>query len=256
MYIDRQEIVEELRLRKLIRKAIHIAEAKRVRKQDEVLTEEERLRQVIRTMLKEDEVSDTESSPYDNTGLNTLNTLFDNILKTIETGYKELASSKEQRDSFSSHMLKAVENTLAPLKALDKSEKTIEEDIDIDIGGEDKPEDMEDVRKDKEEVDKEQFGIEGEDLTGRDKAYETFNKVETQIVDAYKSLHNPSDVEAFYDGLLMNLDLYFKKFEDEIQPSVEAPNTGADTASDADLGDTEDTPEEGGDLDLSDIANL
>ena len=253
MYIDRQEIVEELRLRKLIRKAIRIAEAKRVTKQDEVLTEEERLRQVIRTMLREDEVSDTESSPYDNTGLNTLNTLFDNILKTIETGYKELASSKEQRDSFASHILKAVENTLAPLKALDKSEETLEEDIDIDIGGEDKPEDMEDIRKDKEEVDKEQFGIEGEDLTGRDKAYETFNKVETQIVDAYKSLHNQNDVKAFYDGLLMNLDLYFKKFEDEIQPSVEAPDTGADTGVDA----VADTPEEGGDdLDLSDIANL
>jgi hypothetical protein len=95
MYIDRQEIVEEMRLRKLVRKAIRIAESKRAAKQGEVLAEEERLRQVIRTMLREDEVSDTESSPYDNTGLNTLNTLFDNILKTIETGYKELASSKD-----------------------------------------------------------------------------------------------------------------------------------------------------------------
>ena len=90
MYIVRQEIVEEMRLRKLVRKAIRIAESKRAAKQGEVLAEEERLRQVIRTMLREDEVSDTESSPYDNTGLNTLNTLFDNILKTIETGYKKI----------------------------------------------------------------------------------------------------------------------------------------------------------------------
>ena len=243
MYIDRQEIVEEMRLRKLVRKAIRIAEAKRAAKQGEVLAEEERLRQVIRTMLREDEVSDTESSPYDNTGLNTLNTLFDNILKTIETGYKELASSKEQRDSFSAHMLKAVENTLAPLRALDKSDDSLAEEIDIQLG-QDKPEDMADIRKTDDEVKKDDFGIEGEDLTGRDKAYETFNKVETQIVDAYKSLHNPNDIKAFYDGLLMNLDLYFKKFEDEIKPSVQAPETAAD-----------DVPA-GDDTDLADIADL
>lgn len=247
MYIDRQQIVEEMRLRKLVRKAIRIAEAKRAAKQGEVLAEEERLRQVIRTMLREDEVSDTEASPYDNTGLNTLNTLFDNILKTIETGYKELASSKEQRDSFSAHMLKAVENTLAPLRALDKSAGALEEEIDIQVG-QDKPEDMTDIRKTDDEIKKDDFGIEGQDLTGRDKAYETFNKVETQIVDAYKTLHGAEDIKAFYDGLLMNLDLYFKKFEDEIQPNVDAPSTGAEV--EAGLS----TPPS--DNSLEDIANL
>jgi hypothetical protein len=110
---------------------------------------------------------------------------------------------------------------------------------------------MTDVRKDKDEIDREDFGIEGEDLTGRDKAYETFNKVETQIVDAYKSLHNPDDVKAFYDGLLMNLDLYFKKFEDEMQPSVGRPETGAEVEAglDAEMGGE-------GDMDLEDVANL
>ena len=89
MYIDREQIVEELRLRKLIRKAIQVAEAKRASKQEQVIQEEERLRKVIRNLIMEDEIGDTEDSPYDNTGLNTLNTLFDNILKTIETGYKD-----------------------------------------------------------------------------------------------------------------------------------------------------------------------
>ena len=244
MYIDRQEIVEEIRLRKLVRKAIRIAEAKRARKQDEVLLEEERLRKVIRNLIAEAEVGDTEDSPYDNTGLNTLNTLFDNILKTVETGYKELASSKEQRDSFASHILKAVENTLAPLRALDSADQ-LDEDIDIELS-KDKPEDMSDIRVDKDEQAVEDFGIEGEDLTGRDKPYETFNKVETQIVDAYKTLHNQEDIKAFYDGLLMNLDLYFKKFEDEIKPEVKAPETGAEVQPEPDAGDT----------DLEDIADL
>ena len=44
MYIDRQEIVEELRLRKLIRKAIVIAESKRAKKQESETLEEERRR--------------------------------------------------------------------------------------------------------------------------------------------------------------------------------------------------------------------
>ena len=248
MYIDRQEIVEELRLRKLIRKAIVIAEAKRTNSQQH-LAEEQRLRKVIRNVIAEAEVGDTEDSPYDSTGLNVLNTLFDNVLKTIETGYKELASSKEQRDSFASHMLKAVENTLAPLRAMDKSDQ-LDEDIDINVG-QDRPEDMADVRVDKVEQEVEDFGIEGEDLTGRDKAYETFNKVETQIVDAYKTLHNPEDIKAFYDGLLMNLDLYFKKFEDEIQPTVTAPETGTEVEAGLDA-----TAAEEDDLDLADIAAL
>jgi len=245
MYIDRQEIVEELRLRKLIRKAIKIVETKRHKEADQYLAEEQRLRKVIRNLIMEDEVGDTEDSPYDNTGLNTLNTLFDNILKTIETGYKELASSEQQRNSFASHILKAVENVLAPLSAMDQADQSLSEEIEIQLG-QDRPEDMADIRKDKEEQAVEDFGIEGEDLTGRDKAYETFNKVETQIVDAYKSLYNAADVKAFYDGLLMNLDLYFKKFEDEIQPSVEAPETAADVQPEPDVEDT----------DLADIADL
>ena len=256
MYIDRQEIVEELRLRKLIRKAIVIAESKRQKRQESEIFEEERLRKVIRNVIAEAEVGDTEDSPYDNTGLNTLNTLFDNILKTIETGYKELASSKEQRNSFTAHMLKAVENVLAPLRALDKTD-SLSEDIDIQLG-KDQPEDMADIRKSQDELDKDDFGIEGEDLTGRDKAYETFNKVETQIVDAYKTLHSQQDIKAFYDGLLMNLDLYFKKFEDEIKPSVDAPETGADdqpSPPSPPSPDAEDAGDED-DLDLSDIANL
>ena len=59
MYIERQQLVEELRLRKLIQQAIRIVESKKA--------------------ITEDAVGDTRNAPYDSTGLNTLNTLFDNI---------------------------------------------------------------------------------------------------------------------------------------------------------------------------------
>ena len=100
-----------------------------------------------------------------------------------------------------------------------------------------------------EEKAKEDFTIGGADLSGRDKAYETFNKVETQIVDAYKTLHNPDDIKAFYDGLLMNLDLYFQKFEDEMSPTVKKPDLDVEPqAVEPDVG--------GDDMDLEDIADL
>lgn len=230
MYIERQQLVEELRLRKLIQQAIRIVESKKT--------------------ITEDAVGDTRNAPYDSTGLNTLNTLFDNILTQLEDGYKELATDKEQRDSFSSHILTNIVNTLAPLRALDDAAE-ISEDIDIDIGA-DAPEDMEDVRMSDEDKEKEKFTISGLDLSGRDKALATFKNIETQIVDAYKTLHNKDDIEIFYNGLLQNVDLYFQKFEDEMSPSVEKPETGADiepALPEPDVGGDED-------MDLEDIADM
>ena len=231
MYIERQQLVEELRLRKLIQQAIRIVESKKT--------------------ITEDAVGDTRNAPYDSTGLNTLNTLFDNILTQLEDGYKELATDKEQRDSFSSHILTNIVNTLAPLRALDDAEE-ISEDIDIDIG-DDAPEDMEDVRMSDEDKEKEKFTISGLDLSGRDKALATFKNIETQIVDAYKTLHNPDDIKIFYDGLLQNVDLYFQKFEDEMAPSVEKPEI-ADLSAPIDSAPTPDVGDE--DMDLEDIADM
>ena len=250
MQISRQEIVEEIKLRKLIRKAIGIVES---RNNTSPLSQEDRLRNVIKTLLREDEVGDTRNAPYDNTGLNTLNTLFDNILTQIEDGYKGLTTSKEQRDSFAAHILVNIVNTLAPLRVMDGEKSSIEEDIDINVSS-DSPEDMEDVRMSDEEKELQDFTIAGKDLTGRDAAIVAFKNIQTQIVDSYKTLHNPEDVKSFYDGLLMNLELYFKKFEDELQPTVEKPEI-ADLSTPID---SAPTPDVGGDedMDLEDIADM
>lgn len=234
MYIERQQLVEELRLRKLIQQAIRIVESKKT--------------------IAEDSVGNTRDAPYDSTGLNTLNTLFDNILTQLEDGYKELATGKDQRDSFAAHILTNIVNTLAPLRALDDAAE-ISEDIDIDIGA-DAPEDMEDVRMSDEDKEKEKFTISGLDLSGRDKALATFKNIETQIVDAYKTLHNPDDIKIFYDGLLQNVDLYFQKFEDEMAPSVEKPEI-ADLSAPIDSAPTPDVGDEDmDDMDLEDIADM
>ena len=230
MYIERQQLVEELRLRKLIQQAIRIVESKKT--------------------ITEDAVGDTRDAPYGNTGLNTLNTLFDKILTQLEDGYKELATDVEQRESFAAHILVNIVNTLAPLRALDDEQASLAEDIDINI--KDDPEDMADIRMSDEDKKKEDFTLAGRDLSGRDKAFVTFNNIETQIVDAYKTLHNPEDIEKFYQGLLSNVELYFKKFEDEMAPSVEKPEIDVDLepAPEPEPLDADD------DMDLEDIADL
>jgi hypothetical protein len=66
-----------------------------------------------------------------------------------------------------------------------------------------------------------------EDKTGRNFALRTFKKIEKQILDAYSLLELPTDREIFYEYLFTNLDLYFKKFEDELKqrPEVQAQVT-------------------------------
>ena len=58
-------------------------------------------------------------------------------------------------------------------------------------------------------------------------AFQSFNKVEGPIIDAYELLSNDEDQELFYDYLIANLKLYFDKFESELSPTVEEPTNQA-----------------------------
>jgi hypothetical protein len=83
------------------------------------------------------------------------------------------------------------------------------------------------VEDDDEPSPEEQFGsgLEDMDETGRNMAYTSFRKISQYILDAYDSLANPKDKEIFLDYLVTNLKLYFDKFEDEMQNTVEEPTT-------------------------------
>ena len=65
------------------------------------------------------------------------------------------------------------------------------------------------------------------DETGRNMAYESYKKIETNVIDAYELLSDPDDQELFYDYLIANLKLYFDKFEEELASSVEEPTNQA-----------------------------
>jgi len=220
------------------------------KKNKDIQPEEQQLRAVIREFLRyelnEGSTPDNDPAPHKSTGINVLEDLLKKIIPQIEDDFKLLTTSEEQRESYRAHIVQAVVQTLTPVElnndAPDKEpSQGIDEEIDIDISDDGEDERFIDIRSDKErasEEDKEEedprdsFGIEGKDTTGRNMAYTTFKKVESQIIDSYDMLSNPEDQEIFFDYLIANLKLYFDKFEKEIQPDVKEPtNQAYDTAA-------------------------
>ena len=257
MHIDRKKLINEIKeeqtLKALIRKGIKIILEKKRREALYYKKDEKRLRGIIREFIKEAQGTDVPAEvPHQNTGINVLEILLKKIIPILEDDYKSLTSNEIQRTSFIAHVLTAVKNSLAPIDAVRGVPKAVagkleEQDVDIAVkAGDEKfiPVRQQDVEPEEDEVsDEEKFGIPGEDLTGRNFAFQSYNKVENQIMDAYQSLASSEDKELFYDYLLTNLKLYFDKFEAEMEPSVEEPtNQEYDTAKGGETGLDQEAP--------------
>ena len=245
-------------LRESIRQLIRNIKSKRINEEQKVRNSLKKLMRLeLKKMLFEASVPDNDPTPNKSTGINVLEELLKKIIPVLETDFKSLTTSADQRQSFRAHIVNAVINTLTPAKVNNKASeagKQLDEEIEIDIGGdEDNIVDDEkfiDIRSDAEikaeeepeEADpREEFGagVEG-DETGRNMAYNSFKKVESSIIDSYELLSNPEDQELFYDYLIANLKLYFDKFEGELAGQVDEPtNQAYDTAKEQ-----EDTPPE------------
>ena len=134
------------------------------------------------------------------TGINKLEDTLKSILKPIEIAYKSLTTDKSQRDSFSKHLLNAIENMLklkdqnveagenavnaigSPDRATTTNITEASTNIDIkfdnskfDENGVMKP-DSDKVEKSPEDVEKDAFKIPGMDETGADEAYDVLTK--------------------------------------------------------------------------------
>ena len=235
---------EERELRSNIRSLIKFVKLKR-------LNEEQELRHIVRNLLEyevkllnERQTGDVDPTPNKSTGINILEELLKKIIPVLETDFKSMTTDPGQRQSFRSHIVQAIVNTLTPVDANTKAatepipETPIEEEINIDIedeGGDISDDDkFIDIRTDAEksaddepEDPRDNFGIEGADETGRNIAYSTFKKVESSIIDSYDLLSNPEDQELFYDYLIANVKLYFDKFETELADTVTEPTNQA-----------------------------
>ena len=244
---------EERELRENIQHLIRHVKAKR-KKEEKLFREQlvELAKLELSNMLVESEVASVDPAPNKSTGINVLEDLLKKIVPVLEIDYKSLTTNAEQRQSFRAHVINAIVATLTPVEANnDASEAepemedmSLEEEIDIEIGDEDPGDEDKfiDIRTDAEkreeeeveEVDpRDEFGLDGQDETGRNMAYASFKKIETSIIDSYELLSNPEDQELFYDYLIANAKLYFDKFEGELSPEVEEPtNQAYDMAKD------------------------
>jgi hypothetical protein len=242
-----QNIREELAGEELIRKYIRKKLREHMNQQSE---EELMLRQLIRNVLMEGDISDIH--PHRSTAINVLELVLKKAIPTIRADYKRLTTDKNQRISFRAHIVNAIKDALMPsminqqylqgtaagepsallseptggeeeLGDLDAELAALEEaDITLDVSDDEKKIEVDPVEEPSEE---EQFGLEGMDETGRNMALTTFKNVSQYFLDAYDSLANPKDQEVFVDYLVTNLKLYFDRFEDELQAQVEEPST-------------------------------
>ena len=258
--IDRKQFVEELKLREQIRKAIKVIREKKVAKQKAILQEENRLRTVIRKLLSEKEGEGDES-----TGIAFLRRDLKKILPELEEAYTSLRTSVEQRQSYRTHILNAIQNLITvsdtnfnatPDKDPGEEAVGIEEAIDVNIGddapdvnkridiGREKPEEEKsevDAEKEKEESELEDFAIAGEDRTGAVEALRSMKQIENVIKKTYNGLFDPNDRDLYADYLLTNLQLYFDEFEEELQaviPEPDNPDYDQRKAADAGMADT------------------
>ena len=249
-----EQTMEELRLRKLIRSGINVVLERKKQTKKQQYLQERRLRKMIRYLLKETATPDNNPTPHESTGINVLEDLLKKIIPILEVDFKKLTTNDEQRLSFRAHIIQAVEDTLAPQKATQyagsqDASKMIninEQDLDVNVGAQavatdpdrEKFIDIEDEPKKQQEPEdpRDSFGIEGQDQTGRNVAFESFKKVEDAVSDAYDVLSSDEDRETFYDYLITNLKLYFDKFENDMG-IVKEPTTDeyeSETGSDSD----------------------
>ena len=227
------------------------------------------LRESIRLLIAEAEATGgAPDAPSDITSINFLKNLLKNIVPNLEEDYKELTSSKKQRISFRKHVLNAAENLLNSLDADPEAIESELEEVTVKVD-DDKPEGFIDIygdeavddKADAEELSSEdQFakGLEDRDLdkTGRNAAFESFKKVQNQVENEYSKLdpeavidgRDETERQIFRDYLLLNLKLYFDKFEEDLSPSPEEPDTPSEDeyvkAGQSRAGDTSETPEE------------
>ena len=246
--IDRKKLAQELILRENIRKAITIVRRRRSSDRLSELKDESRLREVLRSLLSEGQSAVASMAKHDSTGINALEDLLKNtnVLSVLETGYKSLTTKYDgdpeegqtrQRKSYENHILSAVAKSVAPEESRKEAGEDVEitEDLDIDVGdGPENDPDFIDVGDEEvEEADpKEEFGLNGEDKTGRNRAFTDFQDIEKVILTAFDDLDNPNDMSMFEEYLIKNLALYFEKYENELAAHVEAPAAALDATAD------------------------
>lgn len=239
---DRNELIEEQLLRETVRKAIKIVKRQKINEQKQ---EEGVLRQVVKKLISE-KIAVADETPHQKTGINKLRKTLKKIIPTYRDEYLSLTTNKEQREAYVSFLVNGLKNLLSAIETnIDAPEPAgnIDEEVDVQIGGEDEEDDkfidigdmgVLDPEPEPEPVDDDEQllakGLEdqeqSEDVqTGRNAALAVLKQIRGTVVSDFSELANDEDRELYYDYLMTNMLLWRDEFEDFLGKGVETPTT-------------------------------
>jgi len=235
----KQELLEEIKLRRLVKKAIKLKLIKERKEQHQQKLEETKLRHIIRSLIVESEIdADAQPAGYSSTPVNVLADAFNEILKVLKQGLRKMKQPEERR-SYRAHILEKFKSMFANFEGLDAQQGNAIGESDVGEAGLkitlDDPDRVlpsdgnEDERFKEQEKDPEQeledqfeiFKMAGENPTGARFAFETIHNsnIEQVLADKRKLLFTPEYKKEFKDYALYNVDLWLLTYEKEFADS-------------------------------------
>ena len=236
----KDQLMQEFKLRRLIRKAIKLKQTKEKIKENKKVLEEQKLRKLIRHLILEGDVdADTNPAPQQSTALSALADAFNQVLPILKTGLRKL-QRPEERQSYRAHVLQKFSDMFTNFEGLDAKESGAIGESDINEQEEDNtiklkiddpnrilPSDGKEDDRFKEEPkpklepddqDIEKLAIDTEDPTGARFAFNTINNsnIEKLLADTRKLLPRDEDKQEFKDYALYNIDLWLLTYEKEL----------------------------------------
>lgn len=170
-YESPSKFIEEVKLRSEIRKILKQAFGDEISAIREHIQKEGMFRKAVREMIKEERLrsklilSEARATPMLKlTGLNALQTVINKVIPIVKDDYKSLTTSVEQRRSFRAHIINALKNALAPIRAVEKGKaEPGEVDLPSGVGPDDLETPMLDVPDDAELAEVDELDIDYED---------------------------------------------------------------------------------------------
>lgn len=237
--MNKNELLQEIKLRRFIRQAIKLRQRKLNESKKIDLVEEQKLRTVIRHLLREAETdTDTEPVPYKSTAMNLINDVFGEILPVIKKGLRKLTSDPEERVSYLDHVLNKIKNMFDVLNASQEAGRALaEQRIGIKIEDDDEEEEFGETpdfddpdapaeekpsKEDEEESEFEEFAIAGKDETGARIAFDTIagSNIEDNIRKLVRLLGDDEKRKEAQEYFLYNLNLFAIGYEKDLASEI------------------------------------
>lgn len=210
MQVSREEFLQEMKLRKLVREHISVV----MKEEEEILKEENQLRSIVRKLILEQEAFQAET---------TAQAAADKaLIATTTQVYDELDSLKqsEEKQSFKDHFMKYLEDLFDQLDTEEPNKLQEQEEINVSMDVDEPAEPViippEEERPSDAELEDEENKLpgkeyEGADYTGKEYAQRAWKSVEKQIDNYYRPLTGTTR-EEFRNLMQVNYDEYFNNW--------------------------------------------